>query len=266
MAKFRIACHVCTWGEFTASHIEPVFRQIADAGYEGVEGFSVNSTDELVDIAALAHSFGLHVVMAHSRTPGQTIRYNAALGNRTCEVWQGYVEDYGWPGVSREEMFNRISRYFEPIFKEASRYGIGLHQHIHLNQPMETIDDIELMLGKMPKMGILLDTGHLVAAGGNAMDVLSKYGDRIPHVHLKDFHRGPSWDVKNKTFEENYFVPLGQGNCGLDVGAVLRKLEEIDYDGWVSLELDYMGPLRANNAHVGTLIKQNREFVRSQGY
>jgi sugar phosphate isomerase/epimerase len=39
---------------------------------------------------------------------------------------------------------------------------------------------------------LCLDTGHLVAAGGDPLAILGAYWDRVRHVHLKDARPSPS--------------------------------------------------------------------------
>lgn len=267
MVKFRIACHVITWGTLSREHLESVFRQIAEAGYEGVEGVWFNSAEDLIEGAAVARAWGLQIVMAHARTSHQIIRYNAALGNRACEIWEGPIEDFGPPEVTHKERFPLVARFFEPLIAEAAHFGIQLYHHIHLGQLVVTNDHVDLLVRHLPNMGILLDTGHLTAAGGDVMRVIRDHAKRIAHVHLKDFWQGPGWNYKHPDYlSESYFAPLGQGNAGLDMAAVLKALDEIGYSGWVSCELDPLPALMKKGLSVSELIRQNREYLRSLGY
>lgn len=264
MAKFSIGCHVISWGGLARDNLEPVFRQIAEAGYAGVEGLWFNSSEELVEAAAVARAYGLHIVMAHGRTSGQIIRYNAALGNRACEIWEGPIQDLG---LSRDEQMKKAAAFFDPIFKKAARYRMRLYHHIHLCQLVVTNNDVDLMVRLMPDMGILLDTGHLTAAGGDVMRVLKDHGQRVLHVHLKDFYKASSdWDPDKWDSKKGYFVPLGEGNCGLDIKRALKELEKIGYDGWVNCELDPIPAGAPQEASVSELIKHNRRYLRSLGY
>ena len=119
----------------------------------------------------------------------------------------------------------------------------------------------------VPELWLLFDTGHLLAAGSNPMQVFEEpvLRDRIGHVHLKDFHADApqSWDHRTHKFgEQGRFAELGAGNAGLDIGAILSSLVEVGYDGWVSTELDRPYPLRppAEAARV------NREYLGNLGY
>ncbi len=66
---------------------------------------------------------------------------------------------------------------------------------------------------------------HLAAAGGDPAQMIREHADRIKYVHLKDLSCDPF-----------AFLPLGEGE--LDMSAILEALAEINYDGWISVELD----------------------------
>ncbi len=132
---------------------------------------------------------------------------------------------------------------------------------------IETIEDAEKLMSAAPELWLLFDTGHLLAAGSDPMQVFDKpvLRHRIGHVHLKNFHADDpqSWNHRTQRFgEQGRFAELGAGNVGLDIEAVLSSLAEVDYEGWVSVELDRPYPLRppAEAARV------NREYLVSLGY
>lgn len=266
MADFRIACHIYTWEELTNNVVEPVFRQVAEAGYAGVEGLDIRSADDLVETAAAANAWGLHVVNAKGRTPGQCIRYNAALGNNVCEIWEGFIEDFGGQDLPHAELFPLVGEFFAPIIAEAARFGVELTHHIHMGTLVVTNDHVDALVKTIPGMGVMLDTGHLLAAGGDPMRVIRDHGGRINHVHLKDFHRTPCWDPGNPDWTKSHFEALGQGNVGFDAGEVLKGLEKIGYDGWVSVELDPQKPVMEKGIRPAEYMQQSREYLRSLGY
>ena len=118
-----------------------------------------------------------------------------------------------------------------------------------------------------PKLWLLFDTGHLLAAGSDPMQVFDKpiLPNRIGHVHLKNFHANDpqSWNHRTQKFgEQGRFAELGAGNVGLDVEAVLSALAEVGYEGWVSAELDRPYPPRPP----AEAAKVNRGYLASLGY
>jgi inosose dehydratase len=67
------------------------------------------------------------------------------------------------------------------------------------------------------------DTAHIEAGGGDPVEVIKKYVDRIKYVHFKDYENGE-------------FLPLGAGHQKF--AEMLKVLEEANYDGWITVELD----------------------------
>ena len=139
--------------------------------------------------------------------------------------------------------------------------------HAHLRTLIETVDDAERLMAAAPDLWLLYDTGHLLAAGSDPMQVFERDGlkHRIGHVHLKDAHADDpgNWNHRTGKFrEEARFAELGAGNLGLDVKAVLEKLEEVGYEGWVSVELDFPYPPKP----AAEAAKANRDYLRGLGY
>ena len=57
MGKFKLACHLIQFAGEQNAPPEKVFREVAKAGWNGVEGIGVSSGDELVEMETLASSF-----------------------------------------------------------------------------------------------------------------------------------------------------------------------------------------------------------------
>jgi hypothetical protein len=62
MSKFKLACHLIQFAGEQNENPEKVFREVAEAGWDGVEGIGISSSDDLIDMATLASRFGLHLV------------------------------------------------------------------------------------------------------------------------------------------------------------------------------------------------------------
>ena len=60
--SLRIAAHLCGWPAEVVQNPRRVMQIVSEAGYDGVEGFGAKTADELVDMAALAAEYGLHLV------------------------------------------------------------------------------------------------------------------------------------------------------------------------------------------------------------
>ena len=118
--------------------------------------------------------------------------------------------------------------------------GVRTVIHQHLGTLVETMDEVRRFLDVTDPglVGICLDTGHWTfGTGGNPVDAINEYRDRIWHVHFKDCDpavvaesRRLGWHGLEST-SHGVFCELGRG-C-VDFPGVLRALQDTGYDGWI---------------------------------
>jgi len=123
----------------------------------------------------------------------------------------------------------------------AAANGLGLAFHPHVGTAVENREQLERLMDTTP-VDICLDTGHLFLGGTDPVQLAEEAGTRISHVHLKDvdLELAARFRSRSLTYAEavqrGMYRPLGQG--GLDIEAVLRRLQEASYRGWFVLEQD----------------------------
>jgi sugar phosphate isomerase/epimerase len=76
-------------------------------------------------------------------------------------------------------------------------------------------------------VGVALDTAHVRLSGGTPVAALEAYGERVVHVHLRDYKEG------------RYLMTPGDGD--IDWAGFFRKLDAIGYGGACTLALEYPG-------------------------
>ena len=259
---FRIACHAIQFQGREKEDPDRVLKLVAEAGYQGFEGFAPQTADELVDLAVHAARLGLHLVNIGAPTFEARAHFNATLGNREVEVPGARRSDFGaWDNT--DDDYRRAAGSVSDAAALAQFLHLKGFHHAHINTMIETLEDTEKMLAYCPDLYLLLDTGHLACAGSDSVEVVEKFGPRIGHVHLKDFYADDptEWNwPQSKFWEEGRFIELGDGNMGLDIPAVLEDLQRVGYDGWISVELD-----RATRDPDEAAF-QNREYLRGLGY
>jgi inosose dehydratase len=123
----------------------------------------------------------------------------------------------------------------------AEERGLVATLHPHYGTVVEGPDDVDRLLERS-NVPLCLDTGHLAVGGADPVQVADKAAGRVRHVHLKDVSTDLSDRVRagllgyQEAVGMGMYRPLGRGD--LDVGAVVRKLERVGYDGWYVLEQD----------------------------
>ena len=127
-------------------------------------------------------------------------------------------------GVERALELAR-ARDFEPSF------------HHHMGTRVQTLAEIERLLDNTD-VALLLDSGHITAAGGDAVQAAHDWWDRVAHVHVKDvrldvLNVAATWD---DAWRRGAFCELGTGDVDLEgFFAALRG-----YSGWVVVEQDWV--------------------------
>lgn len=99
-----------------------------------------------------------------------------------------------------------------------------------------------------PNLGICYDPSHFARLQIDHVRLLHEFGDRVHHVHLKDTEILPEKLYESGILGESYGRTYGFGEGwwrytipgeGLvDWQLVIRRLEEIGYDGVLSVELE----------------------------
>ena len=121
--------------------------------------------------------------------------------------------------------------------------GVKLAYHHHMGTVIETADEVDYLMENTGKnVGLLLDTGHITFAGGDALAMAKKHAERIVHVHCKDIRPNVLKDNLNRdsaflnaVLEGVYTVP---GDGSIDYLPIFETLKTVGYQGWIVLEAE----------------------------
>lgn len=146
-------------------------------------------------------------------------------------------------------------------------YGIRTVFHHHCAGYVETPGEIDTLMALTdPKLlGLCLDMGHYAFGGGDPATALKKYGDRIWHVHFKDFSPDAaqaSQEVNGDYFDaikRGVFCELGKG--AVDFQSIVKLLEDMQYSDWIVVEQDILPGM--GNPKI--CAQANRNYIRSLG-
>lgn len=111
-------------------------------------------------------------------------------------------------------------------------------------------------------VGLCFDTGHYQFGGGDPLEGLRQFKDRIWHVHFKDcapevhdISRRSEWDYF-ESLKHGIFCELGRG--GVDFPAIVTELERWSYPGWIVVEQDVLPGMGSPKE----CARRNREFLK----
>ncbi len=147
----------------------------------------------------------------------------------------------GWQPALDAERWRSLVRNVGVAAERVRDRGLEPTFHHHAGTWVEAPQDIDRLLGETD-VGLTLDTGHLLLAGGDPVAALERWGERINHVHVKDARL----DILRSVIDDGgtlqdvwtrgAFVPFGFGD--LDLTGFMDRLVASGYDGWVIVEED----------------------------
>jgi inosose dehydratase len=296
---FRIANAPCSWGIYEFADIEPkypysrVLDEIAATGYTGMEygpwGYLPTDPAELRTALAqrnlqLLSSFvpvKLVDAAAHEAGLDHALKVGAVL----AAVGAGYLvlsDDNGTVpaavAMAGRVQGSRLSADQWDVFAAGVNYiarevhdrlGLNVVFHHHCAGYVETAEETRQLMGRVDAdlVGLCLDTGHWHYAGGNALDAIAEYGERVRYLHFKDCDP----HIRQQCIEQelDHFQATGMGvYCELgkgevDFAGVLAAMDRLGYDGWVIVEQDVLvSDLDAPRQSA----ERNRAYLRQLGY
>ena len=248
----QIGYHSITWGGvvghaqgvtspkdlqyLTYGSMERAVRDIAAAGYTGVEMFDGNlaAYDRPDDLRGLLADSGVELVSVYT---GAAFIYPEVLPDeldkvrRACELAAAYgagrlVVGGGARRAAgiRPDDYVRLAAALDNVYDIASAHGLEASYHPHLSTIVESPEELDQLLPRT-RIAFCPDTAHLAAGGGDPAELIRRYPNRLAHVHLKDVRLDPL-----------QFLPLGQGS--LDFADIVRAVRQTGYDSWLIVELD----------------------------
>ena len=167
---------------------------------------------------------------------------------------QGQMETpvFGHKYVMNEEEWNTLCAGLNKLGKIAKEeYDISLTFHHHMGTVVQTAEETErLMEGTDPEyVSLLFDSGHFAYCGEDPVAMVTKYVNRIKHVHLKDIR--PDVVAKVKAEDMSFLAGVRAGaftipgdGC-VDFKSIFKVLEDADYEGYMVVEAE-QDPAKAN--------------------
>ncbi len=278
MTNYKLANAPCSWGtiENTAGGRVPyaqMLDELAAAGFVGTElgdlGYMPSDPDKLREEL---HKRGLEPVGSwvtvrlydeayHEEGVERAVRVAkllAEVGGSHCTVNIGddhstvQARFYNTGRIQVEHGLDEAGwqTYVKGIHRVANAVraetGLRTALHPHGSTFVETPAEIDEFLRRTDpeKVGIVFDTGHYMLGGGDPVEGVKKYGERIQLMHFKDFNPAVVEQAKENGW--NYKEMIGAGVfCELGTGAVdfpkvLETLHEVGYDGWIVVEQDVL--------------------------
>ena len=163
--------------------------------------------------------------------------------------------------VLPDDQWQSFTEKLSALAQYCQAQGVQLAYHHHMGTVVQSQADIDkLMQDTDPPLGLLLDTGHLMYAGGDPIAVQRRHASRINHVHCKDIRLEVLEDSQNRNLSfldavlNGVFTVPGDG-C-IDYDTLFNGLKKDNYAGWLVVEAE-QDPAIANPLQYATLGAKN---------
>lgn len=292
--SLRVGNAPCTYGAFEVTigvypnvpGPEELLEAVASAGYEGIElgppGYLGNGEQlrERLDRHGLELTGGwcpirfsepeyldedlrgMELTLDHFDAAG-ALNARAVFGDggspeRRANPGRGApsLDDAGW-----RRWADGVKRAQEVV----ERRGFTPSLHPHTATYIESHAEIERAL-ELTDIGLLIDTGHLLLAGTDPIELLREHGERVNYVHVKDVRL----DIVREIVDEHadviegwrrgMFTELGRGD--VDLPAFFDALRLAGYTGWIVVEQDRIPREDEELSESAEAQVRNREWLR----
>ncbi|HKX76048.1 MAG TPA: sugar phosphate isomerase/epimerase [Acidimicrobiia bacterium] len=248
-------CEVAGWGyQLSPGRVLAEMAAVGLAATElGPQGFLPTPPDQL---RRLLQGYGLRLVggflplilhepsrRAEEVEKAETAISQLAAGGADMLVLAADTGETGYEQSSTldQEGWREVASSIDAIEEAATRRGLSVSLHPHYGTLVESPQQVDSLLAASP-VSICLDTGHLLAGGGDPVALAGAIPDRITHCHLKDVDAETAAAVRGgrlsyyQAVKQGMYRPLGEGD--VDVAAIVSTLEQSGYQGWYVLEQD----------------------------
>lgn len=295
----KVANAPCSWGVIENIEGERfdyvrVLNELAATGYVGTElgdwGFMPTDPAKLraeldnrnLDLLASWVNVYLHDEARHQESADDCVRTAKLLsevGGSGCFIVLGndpYTDPIRSQNAGRITPEMGMTEDQWQVFAKGAEYvahrvmdetGLRSVIHHHVGTWIETPAETERIMAMTNPdiVGLVFDTGHWSFAGGDPVQGIRQFEDRIWHVHFKDHDpavakqsRIEEWDGPTSV-GKGIFPELGQGD--VDFPAVLEALQTMRYDGWIVVEQDVLPGMGTPQESA----QRNREYLKKIG-
>lgn len=249
MGKAKLAYTVWQWGTETKDQFIQALKDITEVGYDTFE--SVKAAINVFDgkpepFLEICHEYKVKPNGFYFHLNGKwdndvedvekKLPFMAACGINRMNVQATGVQ--GRP--ANQEELDYDLKAITAIAKMAKPYGIIPCLHPHYNTTVMYESEIDFILQNTDPNMVAFgpDTAHLKAGNCDPVAVIKKYADRVKFTHLKDINESGVEAAGMQAGVEVYtnFRELGEGV--VDFPGVFKVLDDVGYDGYLTVELD----------------------------
>ena len=154
-------------------------------------------------------------------------------------VWD--LEGYVKPRAFTKDEWSTFMVNLSAVGGISREFGLTTALHQHTGTAIEDASDLQRVIDESD-VQLCVDTGHMLCCGIDPVEVVTRWPERVAHVHLKDVRSDLARQISAgdlgflDAVKDGLFLPLGEGD--VDVPAFIQALEDSGYQGWYTIEQD----------------------------
>jgi sugar phosphate isomerase/epimerase len=220
--------------------LEPALGELRRAGWQGWEGrMPLDWLGTPQRLRRICENTGMPmVVYTASGVPEDTswenvernkrrIEYAAAVG-ADCFMFMSGRKPKG-RSVSEDDV-EAAANGAETWAAYAAQFGLEVSYHIHTNTLIDSSEHWLLYMGMIERSRLCIDVSHAALWGYDPVLAIRDFFSQLNYVHLQDY----SSVARGEDGRYNpVWCDVGEAES-LDFPAILRTLDELGYDRWVT--------------------------------
>jgi inosose dehydratase len=245
-------------GPLAPEHLELIAR-LGFPGIEPYRGLTSRYLDRPKELKSELDRLDLTLITCSNGGPGQSTDFiDPAKRQQTIADHVAFARD--WLSVfgcrhfkinmgarpaagTTDDQIRAIADTVNELARQTADLGILLSPHPHIWGPIERPHEVRRLLELTdPRyVGLIVDTAQINLGGGDPLELIDVYYDRIPAIHFKDSraeyhgHTGPT-PTQEQHRQAILYQDLGSG--GVEHVAIWQLLLKRGYTGWITLDLD----------------------------
>lgn len=256
----------------------------AAAGFTGIEPYrsmAMSWLDRPRELKDVLDRNGVTMITCSNGGPGQSVDFSdPGARAQTIEDHVTFARDFlsvfgcsyfkinmgrrSANGTSDGEI-SAIAETINQLGRRTAELGIRIAPHPHIWGPIERPEEVRRLLEQTDPAYVdwIPDTAQLNLGGGDPLELMRDYYDRMAAVHWKDSkaeYRGFTGPTPTQEQHQREILYKDLGAGGVDLPGIWQQLLDRGYQGWITLDLD---PPRPNEGE-GTVeekIAINRRYL-----
>ncbi len=249
---------------FAAFDLETAMRQIARAGYDGVELSAIKGMCEHLDLDSYKGQIERIKSLAADNELELLAIEEAALDEERLLRCFDAAAQLGIPVVNvgpggksgMEEDFLHQTDLLQALSERAVAFGVKLCAKAHIGQCIDATPSTLRAMARIesPGFGVDMDPSHIFRAGEDPVEALSAVIGRVAHVHIRDCAR-PTDPGPGKP----ELQACGRG--GIDLFGYVKVLHESGLH--VAADLEVIGAGDYDLEQVTTIAAESRGYLNA---